>query len=132
MSPKKHEYKFVVDGIEEIDPENPVFISNNIGGWNSFLDLRDENISEPLRGTGIDQFPETSPGPHRRKIKYQFGVLIIPHSAPNPNHESPTLQTPLGSCYDHEDLTGNRRNRKNRNGISRSLRIRWGSSGDIE
>jgi glycosidase len=47
MSPKKHEYKFVVDGIEEIDPENPVFISNNIGGWNSILDLRDQNITEP-------------------------------------------------------------------------------------
>jgi len=37
----------VVDGIEEIDPENPVFISNNIGGWNSILDLRDQNITEP-------------------------------------------------------------------------------------
>ena len=39
MDPKKHEYKFVVDGEEEIDPANPVFISNNIGGWNSILDL---------------------------------------------------------------------------------------------
>ena len=39
MEPKKHEYKFVVDGVEEIDPSNPVFISNNIGGWNSILDL---------------------------------------------------------------------------------------------
>ena len=37
----------MVDGIEEIDPENPVFISNNIGGWNSILDLRDQNITEP-------------------------------------------------------------------------------------
>jgi len=46
MSPKKHEYKFVVDGTEEIDPKNPVFISNNIGGWNSILDLRDQNITE--------------------------------------------------------------------------------------
>nr|MBC8467740.1 hypothetical protein [Candidatus Neomarinimicrobiota bacterium] len=27
MEPKKHEYKFVVDGVEEIDPSNPVFIS---------------------------------------------------------------------------------------------------------
>jgi glycosidase len=37
----------VVDGTEEIDPKNPVFISNNIGGWNSILDLRDQNITEP-------------------------------------------------------------------------------------
>ena len=35
----RHEYKFVVNGEELIDPDNPVFVSNNIGGWNSILDL---------------------------------------------------------------------------------------------
>lgn len=39
LKPERHEYKFVVDGQEIIDPDNPVFISNNIGGWNSILDL---------------------------------------------------------------------------------------------
>ncbi len=39
LKPERHEYKFVVDGEELIDPENPIFISNNIGGWNSILDL---------------------------------------------------------------------------------------------
>ena len=39
LDPKKHEYKFIIDGVEEIDPGNPNFISNNIGGWNSILDL---------------------------------------------------------------------------------------------
>jgi len=39
LKPQRHEYKFVVDGIELIDPINPVFISNNIGGWNSILEL---------------------------------------------------------------------------------------------
>ncbi|NOZ03270.1 MAG: hypothetical protein GXO92_01485, partial [FCB group bacterium] len=39
LKPERHEYKFVVDGKELIDPENPVFVSNNIGGWNSILDL---------------------------------------------------------------------------------------------
>lgn len=39
LAPQRHEYKFVVDSEELIDPENPVFISNNIGGWNSILDL---------------------------------------------------------------------------------------------
>ncbi|MFQ6613995.1 MAG: alpha-amylase family glycosyl hydrolase, partial [Fidelibacterota bacterium] len=39
LKPDRHEYKFVVDGEELIDPENPVFVSNNIGGWNSILDL---------------------------------------------------------------------------------------------
>ena len=39
LKPQRHEYKFVVDGVELIDPENPVFISNNIGGWNSILEL---------------------------------------------------------------------------------------------
>ena len=46
MEPKKHEYKFVVDGKEEIDPANPVFMSNNIGGWNSILDLSEKNQTE--------------------------------------------------------------------------------------
>lgn len=39
LKPQRHEYKFVVDGIELIDPANPIFISNNIGGWNSILEL---------------------------------------------------------------------------------------------
>ena len=39
LKPKRHEYKFIVDGVELIDPANPVFISNNIGGWNSILEL---------------------------------------------------------------------------------------------
>ncbi len=42
LKPERHEYKFVIDGTEKIDPENPVFISNNIGGWNSILDLSDQ------------------------------------------------------------------------------------------
>ncbi len=39
LKPQRHEYKFVVNGEEIIDPANPVFVSNNIGGWNSVLDL---------------------------------------------------------------------------------------------
>ncbi len=35
MEPKKHEYKFIIDGREEIDPANPIFISNNIGSSSS-------------------------------------------------------------------------------------------------
>ncbi|NHZ86353.1 MAG: hypothetical protein GWP19_10795 [Planctomycetia bacterium] len=46
LKPQRHEYKFVLDGVELIDPANPVFISNNIGGWNSILDLS-EFKSEP-------------------------------------------------------------------------------------
>lgn len=46
LNPQRHEYKFVVNGVELIDPGNPVFISNNIGGWNSILDLS-EFESEP-------------------------------------------------------------------------------------
>ncbi|RMF08035.1 MAG: hypothetical protein D6762_06445 [Candidatus Neomarinimicrobiota bacterium] len=42
LKPERHEYKFVIDGEEKIDPANPVFVSNNIGGWNSILDLRDQ------------------------------------------------------------------------------------------
>ena len=39
IKPQRHEYKFVVDDVELIDPKNPVFVSNNIGGWNSILEL---------------------------------------------------------------------------------------------
>jgi len=42
LRPERHEYKFVVNWQELIDPQNPVFISNNIGGWNSILDLSDQ------------------------------------------------------------------------------------------
>ncbi len=42
LNPQRHEYKFVVNWQELIDPQNPVFISNNIGGWNSILDLSDQ------------------------------------------------------------------------------------------
>ena len=47
LKPRRHEYKFVVNGEELIDPNNSVFISNNIGGWNSILDLSDSASSEP-------------------------------------------------------------------------------------
>ncbi|MBT3501974.1 MAG: hypothetical protein HOK94_07870 [Candidatus Marinimicrobia bacterium] len=47
LNPKKHEYKFIDDGIETIDPNNPIFISNNIGGWNSILDLSQQVIADP-------------------------------------------------------------------------------------
>jgi glycosidase len=46
LKPERHEYKFVINGDELIDPENPVFVSNNIGGWNSVLDLSSLKQSE--------------------------------------------------------------------------------------
>jgi glycosidase len=39
LSPQRHEYKFVVNGAEILDPLNPDSVSNNLGGWNSLLDL---------------------------------------------------------------------------------------------
>lgn len=42
LRPERHEYKFVVNRQEVIDPANPIYISNNIGGWNSILDLSDQ------------------------------------------------------------------------------------------
>lgn len=47
LDPIRHEYKFIVNGEELIDPDNPVFVSNNIGGWNSILDLSDHHSSPP-------------------------------------------------------------------------------------
>ncbi len=47
LDPVRHEYKFVVNGEELIDPDNPVFVSNNIGGWNSILDLSGYKTGSP-------------------------------------------------------------------------------------
>jgi glycosidase len=41
LNPEKYEYKFVVENTEILDPENENVISNNMGGWNSVLDLSD-------------------------------------------------------------------------------------------
>ncbi|NQU28376.1 MAG: hypothetical protein HQ528_08825, partial [Candidatus Marinimicrobia bacterium] len=49
LRPERHEYKFVVNWQEVIDPLNPVFISNNIGGWNSILDLSDQRPQQAGR-----------------------------------------------------------------------------------
>jgi glycosidase len=46
LKPERHEYKFVINGEEIIDPENSIFISNNIGGWNSILDLSPQKKRE--------------------------------------------------------------------------------------
>jgi len=47
LDPVRHEYKFVVNGEELIDPDNSVFVSNNIGGWNSILDLSGQKTVPP-------------------------------------------------------------------------------------
>ncbi len=39
LNPEKYEYKFVMGSSENLDPENENVISNNMGGWNSVLDL---------------------------------------------------------------------------------------------
>lgn len=47
LPPERLEYKLVVNGRELIDPENPSFVSNNLGGWNSILDLSDHREVPP-------------------------------------------------------------------------------------
>lgn len=47
MDPAKHAYKFVVDGQEVTDSLNPESESNNMGGWNSVLDLSSWSEPEP-------------------------------------------------------------------------------------
>lgn len=47
LDPARHEYKFVVNGKELVDPNNSVFVSNNIGGWNSILDLSGQKTAPP-------------------------------------------------------------------------------------
>jgi len=65
LKPDRHEYKFVVDSEELIDPDNPVFVSNNIGGWNSILDLTDHREPPPGR------FWKSEQKRHKLVFRYQ-------------------------------------------------------------
>ena len=50
LEPQKYEYKFIVNGDEVLDPLNENVVSNNIGGYNSLIDLtnKDTNLSSQL------------------------------------------------------------------------------------
>ncbi len=65
LRPRRHEYKFVIDGREAIDPANPVSVSNNIGGWNSVLDLSAYGAAPG------GYFLKQSAGGHRLTFTYQ-------------------------------------------------------------
>lgn len=41
--PGKYQYKFVVDGVEMLDPSNSDSVSNNIGGFNSLVQIGEVN-----------------------------------------------------------------------------------------
>ena len=41
LEPEMYEYKFVIGDSDMLDPENEDIVSNNMGGWNSVLDLTD-------------------------------------------------------------------------------------------
>ena len=43
LEPQKYEYKFIINGDEVLDPLNDNVVSNNIGGYNSLIDLSDKN-----------------------------------------------------------------------------------------
>jgi glycosidase len=47
LDPIRHEYKLIIDGNWINDPANPDSVSNNMGGFNSLLDLRDK-FDEPV------------------------------------------------------------------------------------
>jgi len=43
LEPGRYEYKFYVDGEEIVDPENPVFVSNGMGSFNSIVEVEKSN-----------------------------------------------------------------------------------------
>ena len=45
LEPQKYEYKFIVNGDEVLDPLNENIVSNNIGGYNSLIDLTNKDTS---------------------------------------------------------------------------------------
>lgn len=40
LAPGRYEYKFIVDGIWDIDASNPNFVSNDMGTLNSVLEVK--------------------------------------------------------------------------------------------
>ncbi len=51
IKPDNYAYQFVVDGEEKLDPNNPIKISNGMGGWNSQLKLKKDNQNIPQLST---------------------------------------------------------------------------------
>ena len=45
LEPQKYEYKFIINGEEVLDPLNENVVSNNIGGYNSLIDLTNKDTS---------------------------------------------------------------------------------------
>ena len=43
LEPQKYEYKFIINGDEILDPLNKNVVSNNIGGYNSLIDLSNKD-----------------------------------------------------------------------------------------
>jgi len=46
LNPGKYQYQYVIDGKWKLDPANPDSISNNIGGFNSLMEVKGNNRGE--------------------------------------------------------------------------------------
>ncbi len=51
LAPGKYQYLFVVNGVEQLDPNNPNKISNGSGGYNSVFELADQADKTPFLTT---------------------------------------------------------------------------------
>lgn len=52
VCPGRHEYKFVVDGVWQVDPSCPVMVANPFGSENSVLQVEKPDIQETEQGRG--------------------------------------------------------------------------------
>ena len=60
LEPGKHEYKFVVDGAWQPDPENPVTAPDGFGGVNSIIEIGDDGRTVTIKADhGIDRISNT-------------------------------------------------------------------------
>ena len=48
LAPGKYQYLFVIDGKEELDPNNPNKVSNGSGGFNSVFEIADKSDKTPF------------------------------------------------------------------------------------
>jgi len=87
LEPQKYEYKFIINGDEILDPLNKNVVSNNIGGYNSLIDLsnKDAKYSSQLlkkRKTKDFLFFEYI---ENNKVAIPSGIIVLFNNVQQPD-----------------------------------------------
>jgi len=95
--PGKYQYKFVVDGQEKLDPSNPDSISNNIGGFNSLVqigDAKDDKIPYVFTSSFSDDIIKIGVENNVKQIVVFFQNHQLPHSYVTKTNKGYSIKIP--------------------------------------